>query len=436
MAKRILILLAALFLCSCSIELDAQSLLKPPLLTQQQSAVYDALEAAIGTSSFKFKYPRSGSNLSAVTLRDLDGDGLEEAIAFYELESGTESSIWISILAQQNGTWRSIRQIPGEQGEIDRLEFVSILDNTESILVGWGSAASEKNTCMFYFYEDGQVEKYKTNFSYRDLTIDDIDGDGHEEILLCNYSEGSAGSLVLLHESGGRIVRTATVDLPSQIASVQQICAGDLTAGLPAVFVDALLYDGSVETYIALIENTATRTVLRSLSESELGIYDGSNRPAGQGLCADVNGDGLIDIPVCKPLAGYEEDDEDVVWLTTYQSVIDSELRTVARFVTDSEEGYRFRFPAAWDDAVTVQRYPVNREWRFVLYNDSNNGEATELLRIRAVSPSDYQDKFETSQYVTVATKGIYEYQISVPTEQVARYGISLETATAAFSLL
>ena len=436
MRKRALALLAALLLSACSFNLDAGTLLEPPRLTQQQSAVYDALEAAIGTDSFKLKYPRSGSNLAACTLHDLDGDGVEEAIAFYELTGGAAASTWLAVLVQQEGGWRCVRQIPGDEDEIDRLEFVSILGEKNSILVGWTSSAAAKSTCMFYFYENGQVEKYKTNFSYNDLMIADVDDDGHEEVVLCTRGK-NGGTMALLHESGGRIVRTSTMDFDAGIDGFEQLTAGELASGLRAVFADVRLSDGTDQMIVAVIAKNETRTVLQPLEESELGLYAGTVRPAGQAVCADMNGDGLIDLPICAPLAGYSAQDEDVVWLTTYQSVVDGALVPAARFVTNPASGYRFRFPDAWDDAVTVRSYPVNGEWRFILFGgDLGDAAAAELLRIRVLAPSDYRDKLETAEYRTVATKGVYEYQLCVPAGDVARYSISFEEAERGFSLL
>jgi len=146
MRKRLLAAaVSVLMLCSCSMSMSVADMLEPPRMTEQQSAIYDALETAIGTDSFKLKYPRSGKNLSACTLQDLDGDGKEEAVVFYELESGGSTATWISILTQQDGGWKSVKQISGEAGEIDRLDFASILGKTKTVLVGW-TATGEENS--------------------------------------------------------------------------------------------------------------------------------------------------------------------------------------------------------------------------------------------------------------------------------------------------
>ena len=63
----IAVLLAMVMLCSCSgqLQFGVNELLIPPRLTEEQSAIYDAIELAVGTDAFKLKYPRRGTNLSA-----------------------------------------------------------------------------------------------------------------------------------------------------------------------------------------------------------------------------------------------------------------------------------------------------------------------------------------------------------------------------------
>ncbi len=436
MAKRVLALLLAVLLCGCSVDLDAGSLLEPPRLTSEQSAVYDALESAVGSSSFRFKYPRGGSHPAACTLYDLDGDGVQEAVAFYEQTVGNTTSTWLSILSCRDGVWRCVRQIPGEAANIDRLEFVDILGGSKSILVGWSSPISEKCTCTFYFYEDGQVEKYKTDFDYHDLMIGDVDGDGRQEVILCTCGS-RVGSMVLLHESGGRIVRTGTADLLPDIASFSQITAGQYAPGLRAVFVDALMSNGTERTLAVPVERSGGRTKFASEDNENYAAFPDVPRPGGQAVCADINGDGLMDVPYCSLLPGYRAEDEDAVWLTTYRSFLEGELTDVGRVVTNTSAGYRFLFPENWGDNITVHSYPVNREWRFMLTAEDEEEEvARELLRIRVLLPSDYQDKFETEQYVTAATRGSYEYQIAVPVQAPEEYAVTVQQAAECLSLL
>ena len=84
MRLRLTAALLALLLTSCSgVSLRVDELLSPPRLTAEQSAIYDAIETAVGTNSFTLKYPRRGDYLSACVLTELDRDGTDEACLLY-----------------------------------------------------------------------------------------------------------------------------------------------------------------------------------------------------------------------------------------------------------------------------------------------------------------------------------------------------------------
>ena len=145
-------LLVLLLLTSCSgVSLRVDELLSPPRLTAEQSAIYDAIETAVGTDSFKLKYPRRGDYLSACVLTDLDRDGTDEAIAFYELTVNGVTSAWMSILVQKDGIWKSRQELPGEGAEIDFIDFAPV-DRADhnNIIVGWIVAGQESMLCKVY----------------------------------------------------------------------------------------------------------------------------------------------------------------------------------------------------------------------------------------------------------------------------------------------
>lgn len=64
-----------------------EDLMKPPRLTAEQKEIDDALHAAVIESDISFKYPKSGDYRSAFVFHDIDGDGEEEAIVFYAVDS-------------------------------------------------------------------------------------------------------------------------------------------------------------------------------------------------------------------------------------------------------------------------------------------------------------------------------------------------------------
>ncbi len=101
--------------------------------------------------------------------------------------------------------------------------------------------------------------------------------------------------------------------------------------------------------------------------------------------------------------------------MTEYFSVLDARLVTVARMVVNLSDGYTVKLPGTWGDAVTVKSRLETKEWRFVIYTGSLAESETELLRIKVVAPTDYQDRLETAEYRLMATKGVNQYMAYIP---------------------
>lgn len=435
--KIIALLLSLLMLCSCSGELQfgVNELLKPPRLTAEQSAIYDAIELAVGTDAFKLKYPRRGSNLSACVFDDLDKDGTLEAIVFYELTVNGVTSNWMSVLTQDNGIWKCRHQMPGEGGEIDFIDFASVEDVTrDNIIVGWSIAGQESGRCKIYSYIDGSTSvSYEGD--YNEILIEDIDGNDLCELLLCTKNLTRSAVMSLVKYRSGRIVRTSEVDMPASLTDYEKITFGKLTPGLSAIFADIYTGPDDMTTRIAAVDTQ--RAVIEAIDYEELGIFESFDRGTPTSVCADVNNDGLIDIPVSYLMPGYKDSQEsEAIYQTEYMSVLNGELQSVLCQAVNYAAGYSFKMPESWKNTVTVKRQTDNGEWRFVIYNSTLYESDVELLRIKVVSPSDYQDKFETSQYKTIAQKGVNSYQIYIPEGRYPGYSISYETAEKLFELL
>lgn len=427
--------LVVIMLCSCSAQLGMSELLSPPRLTDEQSAIYDAIELSVGTDAFKFRYPRRGKNLSACVITDLDNDGAQEAIVFYELTVNGVTSSWLNILTEREGVWKSRYQLPGEGAAVDFIDFAPIEDeNRNNIIVGWSVAGQDNLLCRVYTYGSNSVA-LSYEGAYNEVLIEDMDGNGLSELLLCTRNLTRRAVMSLVKYRAGNIVKTSEVELPLSMTDYAQLSFGKLTTGLSAVFADVYLGSDEVSTRIAAVD--AARSTISLIDAEEMGIYESFDRSVPTLYCDDVNLDGLMDIPVSVPLLGYERGDErEAVMMTRYMSVINGELETVQRSVVNFAAGYQMKLPDKWENAVTVARQSETNEWRFVLFDSSLQRSDEELLRIKVTSPSDYIDKLDTEEYVTVASKGVNAYQIYIPPTAPAAYSITYEQAIELFELL
>ena len=93
-------LLCFLGMTGCTPGASVDTLLKPPSLSAEQQQIYLALQDAVG-SGITLQYPRAGENLSAFTVTDLDADGEDEALVFYQKTnlSAAENGLRIDVLA-------------------------------------------------------------------------------------------------------------------------------------------------------------------------------------------------------------------------------------------------------------------------------------------------------------------------------------------------
>lgn len=95
---------ASVLLTGCTFGTSIDNLLAPPKQSIEQEQIYSALTDAAG-SGIRLKYPRSGKYLSAFIIEDIDSDGTDEAVVFYERNGlgVDERTLRINVLDQDDG---------------------------------------------------------------------------------------------------------------------------------------------------------------------------------------------------------------------------------------------------------------------------------------------------------------------------------------------
>lgn len=166
---------AILLLSGCSpIQMDVEELMSPPKLTAEQAEIDSALKQALG-ENVKLKYPKSGDFRSAFVFHDIDGDGEEEAIVFYQLDSSTT---WLTVMDRTDGQWRSTYSSSGLGDDVDFISFANVTDpQREDIVIGWSGESQGDNKVSLYTYEDGRLRSMFKD-SYQQLVIVPSDEEG------------------------------------------------------------------------------------------------------------------------------------------------------------------------------------------------------------------------------------------------------------------
>ncbi|WP_312640918.1 hypothetical protein [Hydrogenoanaerobacterium sp.] len=444
---KILVLLAvlacALLLSSCSgIEFNAENLMNAPTLTDEQNKIRDALYDALGTNSVKFKYPKAGEYRSAFVMHDMDGDGKDEAMVFYDPQLG-DSNVRVNILTQTDSGWISTYDIGGKGSNIDSVDFCKMTSTEkEDIVIAWNQAGGNDKTVTVFAYEEGQLVQQSSDWWFNEKLLYDVNKDGLIELLLlrCNLVSGEA-SARLVSFSNGELKSGSAVPLNNSISSFAKVQVGMLSSNTEAIFVDSLLDSGEYITDILKCDSSGARTkIINVLDQLPDEAQISTNRKL-KVYCEDINKDGVMEVPYMPTpsyLPGYDDSiDSDKMYSAQYVRWTGTEFEPLWYGVINVDAGYRFEYPEEWIDVVTVKQQMETGEWKFIVYDQSLDNDFQQLLRLRTNNKGRMKDKFETENYKLLGERGIYEYMAFIPPDvEVKGLQISYQEVEERFALL
>lgn len=417
-------------LCSCSFGASIDTLMAPPKLSVEQEQIYSALTDAAG-SSISLKYPKSGTYLSAFIVEDIDGDGGSEAVVFYEKNSLTveENTLRINILDQFDGKWRSVCDTPADGAEIEKV-MISRLGSNDRINVIIGSSLinrSEKNVSV-YNYSDGTIEQtFSSAYTFIDVT--DLDKDEENELLLLTSSATGSNAVAesyKLDEEG--LYHKYSRELSGSFTEFDSLVYGEIGGGMTGLYIDAVSGTGFIQTDIIYMDSGGLKKVFETPEDSLSTV-----RPSG---CSsyDIDGDGILEIPVQTISPGYEEVSESEQMKLTNWLFVSGENRLEQKYSSyfSINDGYVFIFPQRWHNNVTVKRDSINDEIVFCAYSGGETGR--ELLRIYCAEDSASREDRIASGYMLLHTKGESSYLAYIPgfSDSAENDGLGLSAADAA----
>ena len=286
-----LLLLACLLLAGCQMDSTVEELFTLPRLPTEYTTLSRQLDQLL-SEGYEYMAPTSGRNIQSLQMVDIDGDGQDEALAFFRLSNG-EKPLKIYVFHPREDSYELASIIESSGTAIDSIYYEDLTgDGRKELIVGW-KISSDVQTVTVYDMRPGPVQLMQSN--YTRLSFQELNGDGIPSLLL---------------------LRTNSDNQP-----VAEFCSWQEDAGL----VNA-----------ALDRSTGLST---------------ATAPYRQLTPQDINGDGITELPRPDSSVSDTKQADGMVFWEQYRP---DGLATVERTYHCLSGGWYFILPEDWTGDVTA----------------------------------------------------------------------------------
>jgi len=361
-------------------------------------------------SGAEYLAPTSGSNRQSVQLRDLDGDGVDEAIAFFR-NQGEVRPLKIYVFRMAGEVYETVGVIEGDGTSIDSINYVDLDgDGVLEILAGWRISEDVLKALSVYALSDSGELQEILSANYGKYTVGDVDGDGNDEIIVMRLADDSHPPVVeYLDYDHGRVTRTES-RLSAGISSVSRVRFSRLEDGTIALYVTSILDDGNLGggTLVTDVFIERAGNLVNVTMDAESGVSTGTVR--GYAVYAqDIDSDGVVEIPRPEIIPG-GSGSESLLRITWY-SVVNSQKSTSIKLVTlhDFTDGWYMTLPMAWQEDLAASR-EENTVGQSTVTLSALSGDGAEQLPLLRI----YTTTLGRVRGTTLATSGTVTYSYDI----------------------
>ena len=349
MRQRALLWALGMLLCAalagCAARPADDTLFRLPKLP----AEYESLEALIDellAGGAEYAAPTSGSNLQSVQMVDLNGDGEEEAVAFFR-RSSDERPMKIYVFRSAGDSYEQYCVIEGTSNSIYSISYVDLNgDGWREILAGIRGDLDVQNLAVWSVAGGEPRQLLLTGYSR--YAARDMDDDGRQDLIVLRSDEESSAVADYYTWNGTELALDSSLRLASTVAELSRLTAGTLLDGETALFVTSVTEDNAAMTEVLTVSDAALRRVAggaRGEAARFLDLYP-----------SDVDGDGVTEVP--EPIPFRQLAPEDPVFYRIrwrrYDAGGGSEI--ARETFQDTQSGWSLTLPESWGQNVTVSR--------------------------------------------------------------------------------
>lgn len=400
--KKLLAVLLALCLCllltGCLFNSRVEDLYSLPQLPEEYTELKNKIDAILSDGA-EYAAPLSGSNVQPVQLVDLDGDGTEEAVAFFR-KSTEEKPLKIYIFRVQGESYEQAAVIEGSGTAIYSISYTDMDgDGVMELAVGWRVNNTDPDNLQtlqaLSVYQLKELQpKELLQKTYAKYIIADLNEDKKKELIIIRSDEETNCTADYYRWENHALELTSSARVSTSVAELSQttsrVSVGTLKEGKPALFVT-----GVEESSIAITDVLTSRDgdLVNITQSSTTGVSTEIFRYLSV-YPQDINNDGVTEVPVPTPLPTQGEGG--VCYQVDWRSYdAEGNVDTVLTTCHDVDDGWYLVIPSSWSEKVLATRkvsMSGDATVTFAVIEDTGE-PPREFMRIYTQSDDEESDK-------------------------------------------
>ena len=338
----------------CGFSFSPEELYSLPQLPAEYTELNNCINQVI-ESGAEYAAPVSGSNIQSVQLEDLNGDGEEEAVAFFR-NTADEKPLKIYIFTAEEETYRQTAVIEGTGTSIYSIAYEDLdQDGIKELLVGW-RVNTDMQALSVYTLRSGRPEELIQGTSYVRYAVNDLNQDGLWELVVLRADEENNGIADYYCWQEGEFQLRTSARITSTMAELSQqgkVRSGVLQDETPALFVTGVEESAWMATDILAVKNGELVNILLS----DVTGVSSEIAPFCSLYPEDINGDGVTEVPHPESIPAWGNVAEEPCRRIDWYAYASDGTKTLAMSTYHNvDDGWYLRLPDSWRDQILITR--------------------------------------------------------------------------------
>ncbi|MBE6939231.1 MAG: VCBS repeat-containing protein [Ruminococcaceae bacterium] len=350
-----------MLLAGCRMEGSVEDLFTLPEIPLAYEGLSEQINNLI-SKGYEYAAPTGGEYIQTVQMVDFNGDGDREAVTFFR-EASSEKQLKVAVFQQHDGAYEQMCLIESSGTAIDSVDYRDFDgDGSLELVVGWRISAEVRTVAVYRISREPETLLQR---GYTRFAIGDMDVDSNPDLIVFRAGEEDKSVAELFIWKPQEQVAGKVTALTITMGELSQgsIVLGQVQENVPALFVTGINTQNQAVTDILYCRSG-------SLVNAVLNSATGISRmvaPYAQLAPQDINGDGLIEIPVpqqivIRPAVEAQTEDEEAQpavmqltgLITWRQYDAAGKGRDVSRTYHATSEGWYLMLEEGWKQVSTV----------------------------------------------------------------------------------